>query len=188
LRHHDVLSSIAAVQMLLVHRVDARGSGFQRTGCWSTMTMDSSMNHSQWIRVGTKVMQIRRAFIGGESRLPSLAVGTVWCTCGARGSPFSSSCPADGAFSSGLHLFRSWDSESISQHVGGAKLMPSSADRVWLEAGRGSRGWCRPRWKSWGENGRFGVDRFRFRTWSAVNEVWPRHPLPLSPEKNQYLH
>jgi hypothetical protein len=110
--------------------------------------MDSSMNHSQWIRVGNRVMQIRGAFIGGESGLSSLAVGTVSCTCDVGGSLFSSRCPADGPFSCGLYLVRAWDSESISQDVGGVGLMSLSADRVWFEAGRGSGGWCRPRWKS----------------------------------------
>jgi hypothetical protein len=59
--------------------------------------MDSSVNHSQWIRVRMRVMQIRGAFIGGESGFPSLAVGAVSCMCNVRGSPFSSSCLADGA-------------------------------------------------------------------------------------------
>jgi hypothetical protein len=43
-------------------------------------------------------MQMRRPFIGGESDLPSLAVGTGSCTCDVRGPPFSSSCPAEGLF------------------------------------------------------------------------------------------
>jgi hypothetical protein len=174
--------------MFLVRRVDARGSGFERTVCWSMMTMDSSMNHSQWIPVEMTVMQIRAAFIGGDSGRPSLAVGTVSCTCDVRGSPFSSSCPADGAFSSGLHLSRSWDSESISQDVGGARLMPSSADRVWREAGRGSGGWLRLRWKWWHGNGRSIVDRFGFKIWSATIEVSPAHPRPLSPEGKEDFH
>jgi hypothetical protein len=72
---------------------------------------------------------------------------------------FLLSCPAEGAFSCGLHLSRSWDSESISQDVGGARLMPSSADRVWLEADRGSGARCRP-----------------------------PHPPPLSPEGNKDFH
>jgi hypothetical protein len=134
--------------------------------------MDGSMNHSQWIREGMRVMQIRRPFIGGESDLPSLAVGTRSCTCDVRGSPFSSSCPAEGPFSSGLHLSRAWDSESISQDVGWARLMPLSADRVWLEARRGVEGGV-VRGGNRGENGRFGVDRFRFKTWSVMIEVCP---------------
>jgi hypothetical protein len=186
-RHHDVLSSIGAVQLVLVRRVDARGSAFERTVCWSTMTMDTSMNHSQWFRVGMRVMQIRGAFIGEESGLPSLAVGTVSCTCDVRGSPFSSSSPAEGAFSCEVHLFRSWDSESISQDVGGAGLMPPSADRVWLDAGRGVEGGV-VRGGNRGENGRWGSDRFRFNTWSATIEVWRVHPLPLSPERNKDFH
>jgi hypothetical protein len=65
--------------------------------------MDSSLNVSQWIRVGMRVMHIRGAFIGGESRLPSLAVGTVSCTCDVRRSPFSSSCPAEWALLAGCN-------------------------------------------------------------------------------------
>jgi hypothetical protein len=126
------------------------------------MTLYSSMNHSQWIRVDMRVMQIRGAFSGGESGLPSLALGTVSCTCDVCGSLLSSSCLADGAFSSGLHLCRSWDGEPISQDVGEQgwccrRLIGCG----WRLAGGVEGGGVR------GGNGRLIVDRFRVKTWSA---------------------